>query len=249
MKKTKNCGFTLIELVIVIAVIAVLSAVLIPTFGNLISDAQNSARDQKAKNAYNAFIIDHPTETKENIVIEVVNTGIKYYYVVTDGQLNLNSESPNHILSNIEAIKGDGYTVYYATESNLWLGKWNSFINGEEKIKAVWPVTALSSGFILFDEEKYTTDKNTIANFLELIKDVSFTENGVSKPLSGNEHTAFYLITEENSKPNDENSLFFIISEDGYIYLAKVSYFGYIVYFHKSDNTVNIEEIKNLFNN
>ena len=245
----KRSAFTTIELVIVIAVVAILSAVLIPTFGNLISDAQNSARDQKAKNAYTAFIYDHPTETKENIVIEVVNAGVKYYYVVTDGQLDLNGESPNHVLSNIEAIKGDGYTVYYATESNLLLGKWNSFINGEEKIKAVWPVTALSSGLPIFAKEKYTTDQNTIANFLELIKNVSFTENGVIKPLSGNEHTAFYLITEENSKPNDENSLFFIISEDGYIYLAKISYFGQIVYFHKSDNKVNIEAIKNLFNN
>lgn len=36
MKKSKQKGFTLVELVIVIAVIAILSAVLIPTFSNVV---------------------------------------------------------------------------------------------------------------------------------------------------------------------------------------------------------------------
>ena len=71
MKKTKNCGFTLIELVIVIAVIAILSAVLIPTFGGMIESARNSSRDQKARNAYTDYFAHHPTDDNSYLMIEV----------------------------------------------------------------------------------------------------------------------------------------------------------------------------------
>ena len=47
MKNTKRSAFTIVELVIVIAVIAILSAVLIPTFGSIIKDA-NIAADKAA---------------------------------------------------------------------------------------------------------------------------------------------------------------------------------------------------------
>ena len=47
MKNKKRSAFTIVELVIVIAVIAILSAVLIPTFGAIIKDA-NIAADQTA---------------------------------------------------------------------------------------------------------------------------------------------------------------------------------------------------------
>ena len=47
MKNNKRSAFTIVELVIVIAVIAILSAVLIPTFGAIIKDA-NIAADQTA---------------------------------------------------------------------------------------------------------------------------------------------------------------------------------------------------------
>ena len=52
MKKTNKKGFTIVELVIVIAVIAILSAVLIPTFGGIISQANESAAKQECRNKY-----------------------------------------------------------------------------------------------------------------------------------------------------------------------------------------------------
>ncbi|MBE7081886.1 MAG: type II secretion system protein [Clostridiales bacterium] len=51
MKKTNKKGFTIIELVIVIAVIAILAAVLIPTFTSISNRAKESAALQEAKNA------------------------------------------------------------------------------------------------------------------------------------------------------------------------------------------------------
>lgn len=53
--KNNRKGFTITELVIVIAVIAILAAVLIPTFSSLISKANNSAALQEARNYYTEY--------------------------------------------------------------------------------------------------------------------------------------------------------------------------------------------------
>lgn len=55
MKKKLKKGFTLVELVIVIAVIAILSAVLIPTFGNVISNANEAAAKSEVSNAITQY--------------------------------------------------------------------------------------------------------------------------------------------------------------------------------------------------
>lgn len=52
MKRNNKKGFTIVELVIVIAVIAILAGVLIPTFSGIIKKAQASAAQQEVVNAY-----------------------------------------------------------------------------------------------------------------------------------------------------------------------------------------------------
>lgn len=63
MKKLNKKGFTLVELVIVIAVIAILAAVLIPTFSNVINKANESAAMQKATAAYTNWLAKEVSAT------------------------------------------------------------------------------------------------------------------------------------------------------------------------------------------
>lgn len=64
MKENKKKGFTIVELVIVIAVIGILSAVLIPTFSSLISNSKETAKQSILNNAYTEYVSKN-TETGE----------------------------------------------------------------------------------------------------------------------------------------------------------------------------------------
>ena len=85
MKMNKK-GFTIVELVIVIAVIAILAGVLIPTFSGLVQKAQDSAAIQEARNKYTEYVgaNDYTKgEPAQNIVIEVDDQ----YVIVKDAKL------------------------------------------------------------------------------------------------------------------------------------------------------------------
>ena len=58
MIKNNRKGFTIVELVIVIAVIAILAGVLIPTFSGIVTKANASKALQEARNLYNEYLIE-----------------------------------------------------------------------------------------------------------------------------------------------------------------------------------------------
>ena len=61
----KKSGFSMVELIIVIAVIAILAGILIPVFTNIIDNANQSEAIQNARNAYSNYAIDHVQEDAE----------------------------------------------------------------------------------------------------------------------------------------------------------------------------------------
>lgn len=88
-RKAKK-GFTIIELVIVIAVIGILAAVLIPTFSNVIADANAVAAKEEANNVYTSYIAEKAaTEdiSQYNFCIKVTKGGTDYFFHVVNGQL------------------------------------------------------------------------------------------------------------------------------------------------------------------
>ena len=110
MKRNNKKGFTIVELVIVIAVIAILSAVLIPTFGSVISDANKTAAQQEARNAYTSYIQankSNSTNLDKDLVIVVDGA---YYFTVVDGQLLYTSTA--HANSN-DSVYTSGNAVFH----------------------------------------------------------------------------------------------------------------------------------------
>ena len=82
MRNSKK-GFTIVELVIVIAVIAILAAVLIPTFSGIIDNANKSAAEQEARNAYTNYLASTVAEGKTDI-LDKVCVFVNGYYVFLD---------------------------------------------------------------------------------------------------------------------------------------------------------------------
>lgn len=121
MKKQNNKGFTLVELVIVIAVIAILAGVLIGTLASVIARANQSKEMQEQKNGYTEFLVDLDYGTAAGVEAsqaKYVIVGSKYAFVADAGQFN--STALNYVV-NATATSGVAGTVTKATE-HLFVG-------------------------------------------------------------------------------------------------------------------------------
>ena len=81
MKKMNKKGFTIVELVIVIAVIAILAGVMIPTFSGVVNTAKQNKALQLARNAYSTYVASLPAESISSVPanIKVVVDGTTVY--------------------------------------------------------------------------------------------------------------------------------------------------------------------------
>ena len=133
MKKMKNKlkkGFTIVELVIVIAVIAILAAVLIPTFSSITNSARESAALQEAKSGSETILALTTGTLPENsafLVADDEESDTNDYTFVFAGQKiqNVNaveefSEVINMCKRNDVMISGsanEGYIIYVSIDA------------------------------------------------------------------------------------------------------------------------------------
>ena len=96
MKKFNNKkGFTIVELVIVIAVIGILAGVLIPTFSNVISKANKTSALEDSRNALTSVI----GMSSNGVVTE----GTAFVYYDADGRLTVHKYTNNALSEGAEA--------------------------------------------------------------------------------------------------------------------------------------------------
>lgn len=123
-KRNTKRGFTITELVIVIVVIAILAAVLIPTFASLIKKANQSADVQMAKNLNTALVMDEATNGKPETFGEALNAMREAGYLLA----NMNptaqdcylvwEKETNQVLLIELTKKADKYKVLFSAKKD-----------------------------------------------------------------------------------------------------------------------------------
>lgn len=103
-------GFTLVELIVVIAIVGILSVVLIPAITGYVKDAKESADEQEARAIYNIYI----NYQLEKEFLEEKNF-IEYYKEITGEDL-VDEEDPHFWFC---ARTSDNYTKIWPCEGSL----------------------------------------------------------------------------------------------------------------------------------
>ena len=121
MKLNKRKGFTIVELVIVIAVIAILAAVLIPNISNLVKKANASADESLVRNLNTALSMDVEKHQTMDAALEAAlkNGGYELTTIVTknkDNKILWDSKNDCFVYLNGNTIK---YLPNTQTEKNV----------------------------------------------------------------------------------------------------------------------------------
>ena len=137
IKRNNKKGFTIVELVIVIAVIAILAAVLIPTFSGIIRKANISADTQLVKNMNTALTADEAINGKPDSFSDVIAIVKDAGYVLsafnptTEGCYVAWDKETNQLL--LVDGKDDFKVIYSANENYTAAGAtWYFAVDSEE---------------------------------------------------------------------------------------------------------------------
>lgn len=130
MKKFNKKGFTIVELVIVIAVIGILAGVLIPTFSGITQRANETAAMQEATSGRNAILALTEGQMPENTMFYILDGDkgqAEYAFAYVDGAMKLQESAT---ATCVPYMNGE-YTCYIASEEAKNDDGSNKLPNGE----------------------------------------------------------------------------------------------------------------------
>ena len=176
MKLSRNKAFTLVELIIVIAVIGVLAAILIPVFSNVIKKANAKSALADARNAVSMYVTESldkrvhgDTSSPENITI-IVEKGSRYYafgYNTAESSSILvsNANEDGMSASDLDALindhsfnvqNGGTYdpdTTYTLSDGAFYLVPYTGTTPDNTNVRGFVSAESASGNFLRLDEE------------------------------------------------------------------------------------------------
>ena len=164
MKQKNRKGFTIVELVIVIAVIAILAAVLIPTFSSLIAKA-NLSNDQQVVRILNTTLAyGGATETPENMqdAVDILTTegyNFKSMKPRSQGHAFVWERTKNQIL-----LLNDEGTVIYPENADTT--DVQMFVSDFNDLPAIVHTAVLNTNIIVTEEIDLTGKTVDINNYV-----------------------------------------------------------------------------------
>lgn len=210
MKKHNQKGFTIVELVIVIAVIAILAAVLIPTFSNLVKKANLSNDQQNVRNMNTALAVEVIPDSKFATAGDAIN-GL-YREGWNTGKLETYSKGFHYAYSlenNRMYLLDETGTVVYPEESVEKSTLWGFYsdnsqdvIDGIKNYVALKNITSTDHFNRAFTSTGYTLDLNGCFIMVDANSNVT-ANNGVviSGPTEGEGvETGYEVATQDDCK-------------------------------------------------
>ncbi|MBR6506122.1 MAG: type II secretion system protein [Clostridia bacterium] len=229
-KAVKRRGFTVVELVIVIAVIAVLAAVLIHAFGNAVEKARESAAVQEAAGAYTEYLIESAAggNTAEYVFYKTENKVVVLKNGASMGVYETDKEALKAAFDNPEtsedesagcALSALGINGLYFMQGSVQAGCGHSYNS------VVTPPTCQSGGYTTHTctlcGDEYTDSETAVSSEHTYTDNVCIcgkikpgtvvgtigvtTDGGKSFELISTEVTGIYEAIIENNSPTNNN--------------------------------------------
>ena len=170
--KNKKKGFTIVELVIVIAVIAILAAVLIPTFTSLIGKANLASDSSIIKNINTQLAIAEVDDGKNLTMYDALQDAKEAGFLVS----NINARSDNQLvwdetIDRFALIDKDGNVIAGEKKATNNVNLWKISKNVETKYSTYYIGTA----------KEITTDKGFDAGEVEGIETINYSHSGTAQ--------------------------------------------------------------------
>ena len=182
MKPQNKKGFTIVELVIVIAVIAILAAILVPVISNIVKRAHVTKDSQLVRNLNTALAVDTSTpkhETMQSALDAAAQSGYNVGKINASATDNLILwDSVNDVFCYVEKAEDGTETIAYIPESvkgtPLTIGDYRLWVISDT-------VSDTYSTYYIGNATVINTSKGFDAGTCSTISNINYTNTGVAQ--------------------------------------------------------------------